>query len=83
MFTSTRERAARAPSGVTEPETFRLFQTGLRIIETARRPRPARVPLATESFEFDDRPAIDSSRARRDSARRSRARGLRAEIARH
>ncbi len=69
---------------VTDPATFRPFQTGLRIIETARRLAPLEFRWRTEPYEFDDRPAIDlltgSSRFRETLEGNG---GLRAEIARH
>lgn len=44
---------------VTDAETFRSFETGLRIVETARRLAPERFRWRTEPYEFDPRPAID------------------------
>jgi molybdopterin-guanine dinucleotide biosynthesis protein MobB len=38
---------------------LRSFETGLRIIETARRLNPAKFRWRTEPYEFDPRPAID------------------------
>ncbi len=69
---------------VTDPGTFRPFQTGLRILETARRLAPLEFHWRTEPYEFDDRPAIDlltgSPRFRETLEGNG---GLRAEIARH
>jgi len=69
---------------VTDPATFRPFQTGLRVIETARRLAPLEFRWRTEPYEFDDRPAIDlltgSARFRETLEGNG---GLRAEIARH
>jgi molybdopterin-guanine dinucleotide biosynthesis protein MobB len=44
---------------VSEPAVFRSFETGLRVIETARRLSPAQFRWRTEPYEFDPRPAID------------------------
>ena len=69
---------------VTDPKRFRSFETGMRIVETARRLDPRRFAWRTEPYEFDPRPAIDlltgSTRFREtvDSAG-----DLSAEIARH
>jgi molybdopterin-guanine dinucleotide biosynthesis protein MobB len=69
---------------VVDPESFRPFQTGLRILETARRLAPLEFQWRTEPYEFDDRPAIDlltgSARFRETLEGNG---GLRAEIARH
>jgi molybdopterin-guanine dinucleotide biosynthesis protein MobB len=69
---------------VTDAAAFRPFQTGLRIIEAARRMAPLEFRWRTETYEFDDRPAIDlltgSARFRETLERGS---SLRAEIARH
>ncbi|HEY4230680.1 MAG TPA: molybdopterin-guanine dinucleotide biosynthesis protein B [Thermoanaerobaculia bacterium] len=69
---------------VTDSETFRPFQTGLRVIETARRLAPLEFRWRTEPYEFDDRPAIDlltGSARFRETLEGNGA--LRAEIARH
>ncbi|MEP6993146.1 MAG: molybdopterin-guanine dinucleotide biosynthesis protein B [Acidobacteriota bacterium] len=69
---------------VVDPESFRPFQTGLRIIETARRLAPLEFRWRTEVYEFDDRPAIDlltGSPRFRETLEGSGS--LRAEIARH
>ena len=69
---------------VTDPETFRPFQTGLRVIETARRLAPLEFRWRTEPYEFDDRPAIDlltGSARFRETLEANGA--LRSEIARH
>ncbi|HEY3202889.1 MAG TPA: molybdopterin-guanine dinucleotide biosynthesis protein B [Thermoanaerobaculia bacterium] len=69
---------------VTDRARFRPFQTGLRIIETARRLHPLDFGWRSESYEFDDRPAIDlltgSSRFREMVDQNA---SLRAEIGRH
>jgi molybdopterin-guanine dinucleotide biosynthesis protein MobB len=69
---------------VTDAEAFRPFQTGLRVIETARRLAPLEFQWRVEPYEFDDRPAIDlltgSSRFRETLEGNG---SLRAEIARH
>ena len=44
---------------VADPVAFRSFETGLRIVETARRLNPAEFRWRTEPYEFDPRPAID------------------------
>jgi molybdopterin-guanine dinucleotide biosynthesis protein MobB len=44
---------------VTDAAVFRSFETGLRIIETARRLDPSSFRWRTEPYEFDPRPAID------------------------
>ncbi len=44
---------------VTDPGTFPSFETGLVIVETARRMNPGRFAWRTEPYEFDPRPAID------------------------
>lgn len=44
---------------VTDRVAFRPFQTGLRVLETARKARPLDFRWRTEPYEFDDRPAID------------------------
>ena len=69
---------------VTDSESFRPFQTGLRIIETTRRLAPLEFRWRTEPYEFDDRPAIDlltGSPRFRETLEQSGS--LRAEIARH
>jgi uncharacterized protein YbbC (DUF1343 family) len=38
---------------------FRSFETGIKVIETARRLDPGRFGWRTEPYEFDPRPAID------------------------
>jgi molybdopterin-guanine dinucleotide biosynthesis protein MobB len=69
---------------VTDATVFRSFETGLRIIETARRLAPGGFRWRTEPYEFDPRPAIDlltgSTRFRRmvDGGE-----DLKSEIARH
>jgi molybdopterin-guanine dinucleotide biosynthesis protein MobB len=69
---------------VSDPASFRSFETGLRIIETARRLAPSRFHWRTEPYEFDPRPAIDlltgSPRFRQAV---DRSADLAPEIARH
>jgi molybdopterin-guanine dinucleotide biosynthesis protein MobB len=63
---------------------FRSFETGMKVIETARRLDPGRFGWRTEPYEFDPRPAIDlltgSSRYRELVEQGG---DLTAEIARH
>jgi molybdopterin-guanine dinucleotide biosynthesis protein MobB len=69
---------------VTDRATFRPFQTGLRIIETARKAGPLDFRWRTEPYEFDDRPAIDlltGSPWFREAVEAGDS--LRAEISRH
>jgi molybdopterin-guanine dinucleotide biosynthesis protein MobB len=69
---------------VTDEQAFRSFETGMRIIETARRLDPASFRWRTEPYEFDPRPAIDlltGSRRYRESV--DAGEDLSAEIARH
>ncbi len=69
---------------VTDRKTFRSFETGMRIIETARRLDPKSFRWRTEPYEFDPRPAIDlltgSPRCRETV---DRGADLSSEIARH
>ena len=69
---------------VTDRRAFRSFETGLRIVETARRLAPLQFRWRTEPYEFDPRPAIDllsgSTRAREAM---ERGEDLAGEIARH
>lgn len=44
---------------VTDAAAFRSFETGLRVVETARRLAPKDFRWRTEPYEFDPRPAID------------------------
>src|SRR5262249_23310065 len=44
---------------VTDPRRFRSFETGLRLVETARRMAPDDFRWRAEPYEFDRRPAID------------------------
>ncbi|MEO8432447.1 MAG: molybdopterin-guanine dinucleotide biosynthesis protein B [Acidobacteriota bacterium] len=44
---------------VTDAAVFRSFETGLAIVETAKRLAPAEFRWRTEPYEFDPRPAID------------------------
>jgi molybdopterin-guanine dinucleotide biosynthesis protein MobB len=69
---------------VTEERTFRSFETGLRVIETARRLDPKRFAWRTEPYEFDPRPAIDLlSGSTRFREMVDRGEDLAPEIARH
>lgn len=69
---------------VTDPSTFQPFETGLRIIETARGLAPRDFAWRSEPYEFDTRPAIDVLTG---SARFREAldagEGASAEVARH
>lgn len=69
---------------VTDRRLFRSFETGMRIVETARRLAPADFRWRTEPYEFDPRPAIDlltgSTRFRQTV---EAGKDLAAEIARH
>ncbi|HSD71567.1 MAG TPA: molybdopterin-guanine dinucleotide biosynthesis protein B [Thermoanaerobaculia bacterium] len=53
------ETCGGALAQVTDPSVFRSFETGLRVIETARNLAPSRFRWRTEPYEFDSRPAID------------------------
>jgi molybdopterin-guanine dinucleotide biosynthesis protein MobB len=69
---------------ITDRSAFRPFQTGLRIIEAARRLSPLDFRWRTEPYEYDTRPAIDmltGSDRFRDIVERGG--NLRAEITRH
>jgi len=44
---------------VSDASAFRSFETGLRVVETARRLAPKEFRWRTEPYEFDSRPAID------------------------
>ena len=44
---------------VTDAASYRSFETGLRIVEAARRAAPGEFSWRTEPYEFDARPAID------------------------
>ena len=44
---------------LTDRRAFRPFQTGLRVIEAARKAAPLDFGWRTEPYEFDERPAID------------------------
>lgn len=69
---------------VTNPAVFQPFETGLTIIETARRVAPRDFAWRSEPYEFDTRPAIDvltgSARFRESLDAGS---GASAEVARH
>jgi molybdopterin-guanine dinucleotide biosynthesis protein MobB len=69
---------------VTDRAAFRPFQTGLRVIEAARKAGPLEFRWRTEPYEYDDRPAIDllTGSPRYRQAVES-GEGLRSEIARH
>lgn len=69
---------------VTDRKAFRSFETGMRIIETARNLDPGSFRWRTEPYEFDPRPAIDlltGSPRYREGVERGA--DLSAEIARH
>ena len=69
---------------VTDRATFRSFQTGLRIVETARKLAPLDFRWRTEPYEFDERPAIDlltGSATFRETVEAGES--LRGEISRH
>jgi molybdopterin-guanine dinucleotide biosynthesis protein MobB len=69
---------------VTDRVAFRPFQTGLRIIEAARRLSPLDFRWRTDAYEFDTRPAIDLLTGSPSFREMIDAGGnLRAEIARH
>ncbi|HEY6066669.1 MAG TPA: molybdopterin-guanine dinucleotide biosynthesis protein B [Thermoanaerobaculia bacterium] len=44
---------------VTDPSSYRAFETGLRILETSRNLAPRDFAWREEPYEFDTRPAID------------------------
>jgi len=44
---------------VTDRAAYRSFETGLRVVETARRLMPSEFCWRSEPYEFDPRPAID------------------------
>ncbi len=82
------KHAGRACGGarlhVTDRAAFRPFQTGLRIIETARKAGPLDFRWRTEPYEYDQRPAIDlltGSPRFREAVEAGES--LRAEISRH
>jgi hypothetical protein len=69
---------------VTDRSAFRSFETGMRVIEVARRLAPARFRWRTVPYEFDPRPGIDlltGSPRFRETVERGA--GLSDEIARH
>ena len=69
---------------ITDRDAFRAFQTGLRIIEAARRAAPLDFRWRTEPYEFDERPAIDlltGSKTFREAVEAGES--LRGEISRH
>jgi molybdopterin-guanine dinucleotide biosynthesis protein MobB len=69
---------------VTDRGAFRPFQTGLRVIETARKLAPLDFRWRTEPYEYDTRPAIDlltGSPQYRETV--DAGESLRPEIARH
>ncbi len=69
---------------VTDSAAFRPFQTGLRVIEAARRLAPLDFRWRTEPYEFDDRPAVDLLTGSPSFRQMIDGGGnLRAEIARH
>jgi molybdopterin-guanine dinucleotide biosynthesis protein MobB len=69
---------------VNDPALFPPFETGLRIIETARRLAPRHFAWRSEPYEFDSRPAIDvlTGSARYRESLDSGA-GASSEVARH
>jgi molybdopterin-guanine dinucleotide biosynthesis protein MobB len=69
---------------VTDPKSFRPFQTGLRVVETVRRLGPLDFRWRREPYEYDERPAIDLLTGS-DRFRLALDAGdnLRSEIARH
>jgi molybdopterin-guanine dinucleotide biosynthesis protein MobB len=69
---------------VTDPEAYRAFETGLRVIETVSRLAPGEFSWRLEPYEFDERPAVDSLSGS-DRFRRMVSAGedLAPEIARH
>jgi molybdopterin-guanine dinucleotide biosynthesis protein MobB len=69
---------------VTDRAAFRPFQSGLRIIEAARKAAPVDFRWRTEPYEFDERPAIDlltGSPRYREAVESGES--LRSEISRH
>jgi molybdopterin-guanine dinucleotide biosynthesis protein MobB len=69
---------------VTDRGKFRSFQTGLRVVETARRLAPLDFHWRREPYEFDDRPAIDLlTGSDRFRLALDGGENLRPEIARH
>ena len=69
---------------VTDPNAFRSFETGLRVVEACRRVAPARFRWRTEPYEFDPRLAFDlltGSPQSRETIERGE--NLSGEIARH
>ncbi len=78
------ETCGGALARVTDERAFRSFETGMRVIETARRFDRNRFAWRTEPYEFDPRPAIDlltGSPRYRESV--DRGEDLAPEIARH
>jgi len=69
---------------VVDRSSFRSFQTGLRVVETVRRLAPLDFQWRRETYEFDDRPAIDLlTGSDRFRVALDAGENLRAEIARH
>jgi molybdopterin-guanine dinucleotide biosynthesis protein MobB len=69
---------------VTDPFAYRAFETGMRVIEAARRLAPGEFHWRLEPYEFDDRPAIDAlTGSDRFRNALDAAADLTAEIARH
>ena len=69
---------------VTDRAAFRPFQTGLRVIEAARKAGPLDFRWRKEPYEYDERPAIDLLTGSADfRCAVEEGEGLRGEIARH
>jgi molybdopterin-guanine dinucleotide biosynthesis protein MobB len=69
---------------VRDPDAFRSFETGLRVVEVARRLSPDEFRWRAEPYEFDSRPAIDVlTGSRRFRENLDAERGATEEIARH
>jgi molybdopterin-guanine dinucleotide biosynthesis protein MobB len=69
---------------VTDRAAFRSFETGLLVVETARRLAPESFRWRTEAYEFDGRPAIDLlTGSQRFRTLVDGGEGLAPEIARH
>ncbi len=86
-LTGREQRSGRpaAPAGtIVSRRGFRSFETGMRVIETARRLDPGNFRWRTEPYEFDPRPAIDLlTGSPRYRGLVERGEDLTSEIARH